>query len=130
MEFVMRRKVIALSDIGDFIKKRRAELPSASGAEQMTQKELGERLADFGIKARTNTTISDWETGRANVPLVVIPALAQALDVSPIRLYSLAGALKDVPAGALLQWVERQGLTDKQIRNAIQLLEVHFKKDD
>lgn len=129
MGVLMRRRIIPLSDLGDFIRKRRLELPGNGPAGKLTQKELGERLVQYGVKARANTTVSDWEAGK-NVPLIVIPALAQALDVSPIRLYALAGALNNVPSADLLLWAERQGLSEKQISNAIQLLEVHFKKDD
>lgn len=125
----MRRRIIPLSDLGNFIKKRRHELVGNSPVGHLTQKELGERLEKFGVKARAHTTVSDWEAGK-NVPLSVIPALAQVLEVSPIRLYALAGALENVPSAELLLWAERQALTEKQIRNAIQLLEVHFKKED
>lgn len=122
-----RRRVLALSDLGDFIKKRRLELPGSTAAGHMTQKELGERLQVYGIKSRADTTIAGYEAG-SNVPLTVIPALAQALEVSPIRLYALAGALNNVPAADLLIWVEREGLTQEQIVDAIQLLKVAFKK--
>jgi hypothetical protein len=122
-----RKSVIPLSDLGDFIKKRRLELPGSTAAGHMTQKELGERLQEFGIKSRADTTIAGYEAG-SNVPLTVIPALAQALEVSPIRLYALAGALNNVPAADLLLWVEREGLTQEQIMDAIQLLKVAFKK--
>lgn len=125
----MRRRVIVLSELGEFIKKRRLELPGSTPAGHMTQKELGERLEKFGVKARANTTVSDWEAGK-NVPLHVIPALAQALEVSPIYLFALSGSLNNVPVVELLLWVERAGLTEKQIRNAIELLEVRFKKDE
>lgn len=124
-----RKRVIALSDLGEFIKKRRLELPGNTSAGHMTQKELGERLQEFGIKSRADTTIAGYEAG-SNVPLTVIPALAQALEVSPIRLYALAGALNNVPAADLLLWVEREGLTQEQIVDAIQLLKVAFKKKD
>ena len=124
-----KKRVIVLSDIGDFIKKRRLELPGNTSAGHLTQKELGERLQKFGIKARADTTIAGWEAGH-HVPLVVIPALAQVLEVSPIRLYYLAGELKNVPAVDLLLWVEREGLTEDQIIDAIDLLKVRFKKKD
>ena len=123
------RRVIALNDLGSFIKKRRLELPGETSAVHLTQKELGERLQKFGVKARADTTVAGWEAG-SNVPLTVIPALAQALEVSPIRLYALAGALKNVPAADLLFWVEKEELTQEQIADAIELLKVRFKKKD
>lgn len=125
----MRRRIIHLSDLGDFIKRRRLELKGDSSGGHLTQRELGERLKKYGVKPRANTTVSDWEKGK-NVPLIVMPALAQALEVSPMLLFALAGALKDVPSAELLLWAEKEGLTDKQISNAIELLKVHFKKED
>lgn len=124
-----RKRVIALSDLGDFIKKRRLELPGSTAAGHLTQKELGERLQKFGIKSRADTTIAGYEAG-SNVPLMVIPALAQALEVNPIRLYALAGALDNVPAAELLLWIEKEALTKEQIMDAIELLKVAFKKKD
>jgi len=118
-----------LSDIGDFIKKRRLELPGNTSAGHLTQKELGERLEQFGIKARADTTVAGWEAGH-HVPLAVIPALAQVLEVTPIRLYALAGELKNVPAVDLLLWVEKEALTKEQIIDAIEFLKVRFKKKD
>lgn len=123
----MSRKVIKLSDIGDFIKRRRLELPGDTAAGHMTQKELGQKLEKYGVKARKDTTVAGWEAGY-NVPLTVIPALAQVLEVSPLRLYALAGALNNIPASDLLVWIEKAGLTDKEISDAIELLKMYFKK--
>lgn len=114
--------ILVLDELGNFIKKRRLEIESDSPSGRMTQRELGERLG------RAESTVNGWETGKANVPLHLIPDLANVLQVSPVKLLRLAGALKGVTLDKLLTWFEREALTDDEIDDAIELLQVAFKK--
>lgn len=117
----MQRSIYSLTSLGAFIKKRRQEIG-------ITQKELGERLKTYDGKGRAESTITGYERGHSNVPKALLPDLAVALEISPITLFAAAGMLDDVPGARFMLLAERLDLSEEEVADGIELLEVRFKK--
>lgn len=97
-----------MTDLGDYIQKRRKKLG-------LKQHELGYRVD------RSKSLISEWETGKQEVPMELIEPLAKALEEkSPLTLYELAGHLKDVPGLDIVKTLEH--FTPEQLRVARAML--------
>lgn len=87
-----------MQSLGSYISARRNTL-------RLTQEEVSERLRSYGIE-RTAPTIAKWETDKQPVPIELIPALAKALEDSPVRLYELAGVLAELPQAEILKLLD------------------------
>ena len=86
-----------MSKLGDYIRERRRQL------NKMTQVELSTKLGDLG-EGRKAGTIANWETGRNDVPVSIIPALARALEEpSPFHLYDLLGVIDNIPGSQIVR---------------------------
>lgn len=93
-----------MTELGTYIGERRRRL-------RLTQKEVSERLRSQGID-RDATTIANWETGRQEVPMELIPIIAKALEDSPVRLYELAGVLAQLPGSEIVKLLDGRSIED------------------
>jgi transcriptional regulator with XRE-family HTH domain len=91
--------------LSEYIASRRNEL-------RLEQKEVSERLKRLGVD-RAPTTVANWESGRQVVPLELIPALARALEESPVTLYDYAGLLSELPGSEIIKLLD--GLSDQDV---------------
>lgn len=105
-----------MTDLGDYIQKRRKKLG-------LKQHELAERVE------RSKSLISEWETGKQEVPMELIEPLAKALEErSPLTLFELAGHLKDVPGLDIVKDMEH--FTPDQLRVARAMLRAMVNSQD
>ena len=103
--------------LGRYIAERRRTL-------RLEQKDISRRLKDYGVE-RATTTVAGWENGQ-NVPSDLIPALAKALEVSPVRLYELAGVLAELPGSEIIKLLD--GLPQKEIDRVERMLRAYLEK--
>lgn len=103
--------------LGDFIATRRREL-------RLEQKDISRRLKSYGVD-RATTTIAGWEQG-GNVPPDLIPALAKALEMSPVKLYELAGFLAELPGSEIVKLLD--GLPPEEIERVERMLRAYLEK--
>jgi transcriptional regulator with XRE-family HTH domain len=76
-------------EVGAYIKERREAL-------HLTQEQFVEKLKAKGID-RAAPTLSKWEHGRAHISADYLPAIAEILGESVIKLYVLSGLLDTAP---------------------------------
>lgn len=95
------------TELGKYIRQRRRAL-------DLTQKELGERLAGMGIK-RSEFAVSNWERGKQKPPIDVIPALARALEEqSVVKILDLSGILDNLPEPDLIRFLDTLPITERK----------------
>ena len=104
--------------LGRYIAERRRTL-------RLEQKEVSERLGQAGMY-RAPTTVANWESDRQTVPPELIPALAKALEVSPVRLYELAGVLAELPGSEIIKLLD--GLPQEEIDRVERMLRAYLEK--
>lgn len=106
-------------ELGEFIAHRRKEL-------RLTQEEVVERMRSYGVD-RASPTLGNWEAGRQAIPLEVLPALAQALELSsPVKLYDLAGVLANLPGGEIIKLFD--GMSDSEIRRWARMIQAFLQE--
>ena len=86
----------------------------------LTQKEAAERVN------RAESTIANWETGHQKVPPEMFPALAQALGMSLVKLYELAGMLAELPGSEIIKLLD--GLPQEEIDRVERMLRAYLEK--
>lgn len=91
----------------------------------LEQKDVAERLRSYGVD-RAVTTVAGWENGN-KVPVEFIKPLANALEMSPLELYELAGIAADLPNWGLLRLTD--GLPEKELKRIESILRTLLEKD-
>lgn len=104
--------------LGRYIADRRRAL-------RLEQKEISQRLERLG-SFRAPTTVANWENDRQTVPPEMIPALAKALEMSPVRLYELAGFLAELPGSEIIKLLD--GLPQEEIERVERMLRAYLEK--
>lgn len=91
----------------------------------MTQKQLSERLQSVGID-RSPFSVSNWETGRQNIPLDLIPAIATALEEKSLaKMYDLAGVVDTFNCATLIRMLYDASTSD--IEYITEMTKTYFK---
>ncbi len=106
------------SAIGQYLAKRRRAL-------HLTQSELANLLKQHGVD-REESTIAGWERGHAQIPIELIPKIAEALGEPANRLYELAGVLDNIKGGDIAALLADQ--SDDTIETATNLVKTILKK--
>jgi len=91
--------------LGEYIADQRRHL-------RLTQQEISERLQSYGVN-RTSSAVATWETGKQSIPVDILPALAQALEVSVVQLYIKAGLLDGLPGAEVVKLMDKLGERDR-----------------
>lgn len=103
--------------LGDYIAARRTQL-------RLKQEEVSDRLKKQGVD-RAATTIANWEGNRQAVPMELIPAIAKALEDSPVRLYELAGVLSELPGREIVKLLI--GLPDEDVARIERMVRAYLE---
>ena len=91
--------------LGDYIANRRRAL-------RLTQQEISERLHGYGVE-RSASAIANWETGKQSVPVEILPALANSLEISIVLLYAKAGILANLPGAEVVKLMDKLSESDR-----------------
>jgi len=104
--------------LGQYIAKRRRAL-------RLTQQMVSERLHERGVD-RSAQTVAHWENDRQDVPNDILPHLSIVLEEkSPIRLYELAGILKNLPGAEIVKLLD--GAPAEDVERIKRMIEGYFK---
>lgn len=104
--------------LGEYLAKRRKQL-------RLTQQEVSERLRERGVD-RATQTVAHWENNRQGVPTEIIPHLAVVLEEqSPIKLYELAGILKNLPGAQIVKLLD--GIPPDDVERIQRMIEAYLK---
>jgi len=106
------------NSLGEYIANRRREL-------HLEQTDLVERLKARGVN-RAVTTLSGWEQGRYQVPVEFLPAIADALEVSAVKIYEQAGILDNIRGHHILKLLD--GLPDSEVAKVERMIAAYFQE--
>lgn len=91
--------------LGDYIATRRRAL-------RLTQQEISERLRGYGVE-RSASAIANWETDKQSIPVEILPALANSLEISIVLLYAKAGILANLPGAEVVKLMDKLSESDR-----------------
>lgn len=107
-------------ELGAYIKRRREAL-------HLTQEQFVEKLRSRGID-RTAPTLSKWEHGTAHISVDYLPAIAEILQESVIKLYALGGLFDSAPVISNLILVLNT-LPEHELKRIERVIDAMLKED-